>query len=607
MKIYTNSVDSEWYKQRLIGMVFVVMAAFSVLIVRLFYLQVIEGEEFRRLSENNCIRLQAIDPPRGLIFDRNHELLVDNRPSFDLSLIPKDTKNLKETLETLSKCIHTPPEELMAEVKRFKGQLSYKPILLKKDIGRDLLGAVEVHKYTLPGVVVDVRPLRHYIHEKSSSHLLGYIGEANTKEIESKLYPEIRSGDYIGKFGVEKVYENMLRGTRGGRQVEVNAIGQVVRVIDTVEALPGNNIALTIDLKLQQKAEELLQDKIGAIVALDPSNGEVLALANSPSFDQNIFVGGISSKAWQDLLANPHKPMVNKVTQGEYPPASTYKIVTALAGLEEGVININSEFFCPGFYRFGDRTFQCWRKGGHGHVNVLKALAVSCDVFFYQVGQKLGVERLAWYAKGCGLGAPTGIDLDRESGGLIPSVAWKKKRYGQPWHSGETLSIAIGQGYNLTTPLQMAVLIAAIANDGVRYKPIVLKSAIAPDGQPLAVGEPAITGRLPISQRTLSIVKKGLYDVVNSAWGTGKVVRLDTIEICGKTGTAQLVSRKAGERGIGDSDAKHLQPHAWFVAFAPYINPKIAVSVIVEHGSHGSSAAGPIARDLIKKYLLNEG
>lgn len=607
MKIYTNSVDSEWYKQRLIGMVFVVIAAFSILIIRLFYLQIIEGEEFRRLSENNCIRLQAIDPPRGLIFDRHHEMLVDNRPSFDLSIIPKDTKNIKETLETLSKCIHVSPEELMAEIKRYKGQLSYKPILLKKDIGRDLLAAVEVHKYSLPGVVVDVRPLRHYIHEQSSAHVLGYMGEASTKEIESNLYQEIRSGDYIGKFGVEKNYENMLRGERGGRQVEVNAIGQTVRVIDTVDAIPGNNVILTLDLQLQKKAEELLKDKVGAVVAMDPSNGEILAMVSSPSFDQNVFVAGISTKDWQALLNNPHKPMVNKVTQGEYPPASTYKIVTAMAGLEEGVIDINSEFFCPGFYRFGDRIFQCWRKGGHGHVSVLKGIAASCDVYFYQVGQKLGVERLAWYAKGCGLGMPTGIDLDRESAGLVPSVAWKKKRYGQPWHSGETLSIAIGQGYNLVTPIQMCVLIAAVANDGIRYKPTILKSVMTAAGNQIASGEPTIMGRLPISKRTLAIVKKGLFDVVNSPSGTAKGVHLENIEICGKTGTAQLVSRKAGEKGIGEGDPRHLQPHAWFVAFAPYKDSKIAIAVIVEHGEHGSSAAGPIARDLIKKYLLNEG
>jgi len=588
-------------------MVFIVMAAFAILVIRLFYLQVIEGEEFRRLSENNCIRLQSIDAPRGLIFDRHSEMLVDNRPAFDLSIIPKDTSNLNQTLETLSACIQVPPEELMAEIKKYKGDLSYKPILLKKDIGRDLLAAVEVHKYSLPGVFVDIKPLRHYIHKESAAHLLGYMGEASAREIGGLQYPEVRSGDYIGKFGVEKIYENVLRGKRGGRQVEVNATGQVVRVIDTVDAIPGHNVILTLDLPLQRKAEELLKDKVGAVVAMDPTNGEILAMANSPSFDQNIFVDGLTTKEWQDLLSNPHKPMVNKVTQGEYPPASTYKIVTAIAGLEEGVIDENTEFYCPGFYKYGDRIFQCWRKGGHGHVSVVKAISMSCDVFFYQVGQKLGIEKLAWYAKGCGLGLPTGINLDREAEGLVPTISWKRQRFGQPWHSGETLSIAIGQGYNLATPVQMVALIAAVANDGVRFKPTVLKSVITAGGKQVSSGEHKITGRLPVSKEVLDIVKKGLWEAVNTTSGTAWIVHLKTIEVCGKTGTAQLVSRKASDEGIGSDDPRHLQPHAWFVAFAPYEEPKIAISVIVEHGEHGSSAAGPIARELIKQYLLNEG
>ena len=596
-------MDLEWYKQRLIGMVFIIMAAFAVLVIRLFYLQVVEGEEFRRLSENNCIRLQSIDAPRGLIFDRHHEMLVDNRPSFDLSIIPKDTKNLEETIDTLARCIHVSPEELMDQVSRYKGHLSYKPVLLKKDIGRDLLAAVEVHKHSLPGVAVDIKPLRHYIYEKTAAHMLGYMGEASVKDINSRKYEGIRSGDYIGKFGVEKIYENTLRGERGGRQVEVNATGQVVRVIDTVNAVPGNNIILTIDLSLQQKAEELLEGSVGAVVAMAPKTGEILAMANSPSFDQNAFVVGLTTKEWQDMLSNPDKPMVNKVTQGEYPPASTYKIVTAIAGLEEKVIDENTEFYCPGHYRYGDRIFKCWRRGGHGHVNVVKAIAVSCDVFFYQVGQKLGIERLAWYAKGCGLGMPTNINLDREAEGLVPTVAWKRKRFGQPWHSGETLSVAIGQGYNLTTPLQMLSLIAAIANDGIRMQPSVLKSVNTAAGKIVSSGESKIIGRLPVSKETLDIVRKGLWDVVNSGFGTARIVRLKNVEICGKTGTAQLVSRKASEDGIGEDDPKHLQPHAWFVAFAPYVDPRIAVSIIVEHGEHGSSTAGPIARELIKLYL----
>ncbi|RPJ82877.1 MAG: penicillin-binding protein 2, partial [Deltaproteobacteria bacterium] len=414
MESFYKTADAEWYKQRLSGLMYFLFVSFTILMIRLFYLQIIEGEEYRRLSENNCIRLQGIDAPRGLIFDRNRNLLVDNRPSFDLSIIIRDAKPLEDTIDKLAQYINTPKKELMDIIRSKKGLASYKPILLKQNIGREMLAAIEVHLFDLPGVIVDIRPMRNYIRNQSASHLLGYLGQISPDELKSGKYLPARQGDFIGKFGIEKSFQNYLSGNRGGRQVEVNAVGQIVRVLETVKAEPGHNIYLTVDYALQEKAESLLQGVAGAAVAMDPSTGQVLALVSSPSFDQNNFITGISHENWNSLIKNPMRPMENKAIQGEYPPASTFKIVTAIAGLEEGVIDQNTTFFCPGYHQFGNRVFHCWKRGGHGTVDIIKALAQSCDVYFYQVGEKLGIDRLAWYAKACGLGVPTGIDLDHE-------------------------------------------------------------------------------------------------------------------------------------------------------------------------------------------------
>ncbi|MBW1835462.1 MAG: penicillin-binding protein 2 [Deltaproteobacteria bacterium] len=603
MESYYKTVDSEWYKQRLNGAIFCVLAAFAVLTVRLFYLQVIEGEEFRRLSENNCIRLYSLDPPRGLIFDSDNELLVDNRPSFDLSIILKDAKPVDQTIKKLAEYINVSVEEIKERIPKKRGLLSYKPIQLRQDIGRNTLAAIEVHKFDLPGIIVNVRPLRHYIHRGTAAHVLGYLGEINASELRSGSYSECRQGDYIGKFGIEKTYEKFLRGKRGGRQVEVNASGQIVRVLKTVDATPGHNILLTIDLDLQKKAEDMLKGKAGAVVAMEPSTGKILILASSPSFNQNAFVNGLTQKEWNALISNPMKPMINKALQAEYPPASTYKIITALAGLEEGVIDEETTMYCPGHYKYGNRIYRCWKKGGHGTVNVVGALAESCDVFFYQVGQKLGVDRLAWYANACGLGSVTGIRLENEEAGLIPTAEWKRKRFGVPWQGGETLSIAIGQGYNLATPLQMAVLTSAIATDGMIMEPLILESIETVEGENIKKWKVRMVGRLPVSEKTLEIVKRGLWEVVNTREGTASLVHLKKIGISGKTGTAQVVSRREDDVENDNDIPDALKPHAWFVAYAPSDNPEIALAVFVEHGEHGSSTCGPIARELIKAYL----
>jgi len=604
MTDYLKIADPEWFKQRVTGIVFCVFAAFALLAVRLFHLQVIGGEEYRRLSASNCIRLESIDAPRGLIFDRRGDMMVDNRPAFDVSVIPRDAKPVEETVGNLADLLHFTAEELMEKIREKRRLASYKPVLLRQDIGRNLLAAIEVHRYDLPGVVINVTPRRHYLYDQSAAHVLGYLGEISNEELSCGKFPDCRPGDFVGKFGVEKTFESVLRGERGGRQVEVNAKGQVVRVLQTVDARPGHNVYLTIDRGLQQKAEEMLRGAAGAVVAMDPGTGEILAMVSSPSFDQNAFVSGMTYDQWEALISNPNRPMENKAVQGEYPPASTYKIVTAIAGLEEGAIDEKTTFFCPGFYRFGNRVYRCWKKGGHGSVDVVRALAESCDVFFYQVGQRVGVDRLAEYATALGLGRPTGVALDHEADGLIPTSAWKRKKIGIPWQGGENLSIAIGQGYNLVTPLQMVGLVSAIGNGGIRYRPQILKRIENTQGEVVRSESPIEAARIEFSEKTMELVRRGLWEAVNTVGGTAFRSRWSAVDISGKTGTAQVVGRKEDETVDEQEEVvHHHKDHAWFVAYAPSEEPKIAVAVIVEHGEHGSSAAAPIARAMIQTYL----
>ncbi|RJQ81645.1 MAG: penicillin-binding protein 2 [Desulfobacteraceae bacterium] len=601
MRTYLQSVDSEWYNQRLVRVFVVVLVAFAVLTARLLHLQIIEGDALRRLSEINSIRLQDMDAPRGLIYDRGDHMLVDNRPSFNLYIILKDARPLDPTLHKLSLLLKEPVDELKGRILNSKKRGTYTPILLKEDIGRDMLAAIEVHKFELPGVQVHVTTKRHYIYTQHAAHLLGYMGEINPEELQCKPFEDCKSGDSIGKFGIEKAYESFLRGKRGGRQVEVNAIGQVERILKTVDAQPGHDVVLTIDWTLQQKAEEMLAGRAGAAVAIDPDSGKVLAMASSPSFDPNQFVTGIKREQWNDLISNPFRPLENKALQAEYPPASTYKIVTAIAGLEEKVIDARTTFYCPGHYKYANRHYRCWKRGGHGEVDVVRALAESCDVFFYQTGEALGVDRLAKYAKAFGLGGATEVNLDREGKGLIPTAEWKKRRFGVPWQGGETLSIAIGQGFNLTTPIQMAVLAGAVGKSGLRYKPYIVEKIKTADGQVVFQSSPEIAGGIQLHPTTLNLVHQGLWQVVNHPKGTAWQSRIKELDYSGKTGTAQVVGRREGD----EKDPERVIPkdHAWFMAYAPSINPKIAVAVIIEHGEHGSSAAAPVASAMIKTYL----
>ncbi len=599
-----HKIDQDWFRKRLIVLMLFVLLVFVLFAARLFYLQILRGDYYRELSSNNCLRKQRIEPLRGLIYDRNGRLLVDNRPSYDLQIVPNDVRSLEETARRLSELAGVEDFEIESIVLRNRGPYGYAPQVLKKDISRDLMAAVLSRSYEFPGVTIATSARRNYIYESLASHLIGYLGEISERELKEGVYPHKRGRDMVGRFGAEKAFETRLSGVPGVRIVQVNATGQVVRILDQEPAKAGHNLYLTIDFRLQQKAEKLLEEKNGAIVVLDPQNGDVLAMASSPGFMQNAFINGLTGKQWRALITDPDRPLRNKAIQGEYPPASTYKIITAMAALEEGVMGKNTKVYCPGHLRFGNRSYRCWKNQGHGNVDMIEAISESCDVYFYQAGKTLGVDRLAEYAKGSGLGDKTGIILEDESKGLIPTSEWKQRSIGIPWQPGENLSIAIGQGYNLATPLQMAVLTAAVANGGTLYKPNIMESIKSVQGSEVEESGPETAGRLPVAQESLEIIKKGLYDAVNSRKGTAYWhVRSDEIPISGKTGTAQVVGRRHDDLQEGETfDEKHL-PHAWFVGYAPSDGSGIAVSVLIEHGDGGASTAGPVAKEMVLSYL----
>jgi penicillin-binding protein 2 len=598
---YLNSPDGDWFNRRLKGTMVLIFIAFSVILVRLFYLQIIQGHSYRELSTNNRIRLQSLAPSRGLIFDSEGKLLVDNRPAFDLLIVPRDAKPLSETLARLSSFTGVPVDEMAALIAKKGGVNSSRQVVLKRDIGRDILAPVEVNSFDLPGVKVKVRPKRFYLNPGMAAHLLGYLGEINARELSSGQHPEASVGDFIGKFGAEKVMEQRLRGSQGGRQVEVDARGRVIRELKRVEPDPGKNIFLTVNTALQKKSEALLEGDVGAVVALDPRSGAVLAMASSPTFDQNDFVSGLSYAKWNLLKNDPGRPMENKATQALYPPASVYKIISSIAALETKVVDGRTHFFCSGRHSFGNRVYRCWKRIGHGSVSMVDAIAQSCDVYYYQVGERLGVDRLAFYSRSCGLGRPTGVELAGEAAGLVPTAEWKRRNRGANWLRGETLSLAIGQSYNLVTPIQMAMLIASVANGGTIYKPYILGKIETAEGELVSMTKPIQKGRLPASEKTLALVRKGLWATVNSRKGTGKIAAIPGVVVAGKSGTAQVISK--GETEPKKKSIRKFRDHAWFVAYAPVENPTIAVAVIVEHGEGGSTKAAPIARKVIETYL----
>jgi len=580
---------------------FVVVAIFIFLIlfVRLWYLQVIREQELRLLSENNRIRLINIPAVRGMIMDRKGRILADNRPSFDVMVTPEDVDDLQGLTETLSRFLKLPPGVIANKIQA-RDCPPFQPIAIKKDVSWEELGLIKTHQLDLPGVEIQIDPIRTYPYGSVAAHVLGYGGEINREELKEKKGYQM--GDWIGKYGVESTWERHLRGIDGGRQVEVDAVGREVRVIKEVQPVPGRNLYLTIDLDLQRYGEELLGKRAGVIIAMDPLTGEILAFCSSPAFQPAHFAEGISAQEWDQLISHPLHPLQNRGIQGLYPPGSVFKIVTATAGLEEGIITPATPVICTGIYYLGRREFRCWRSGGHGVTRFYRGVVESCDVYFYNVGVRVGVEKLSKYAQGFGLGRPSGIDLPGEKAGLVPSAEWKKERFGRPWYAGETVSMAIGQSYLLVTPLQLLNVISAVANGGTLFKPQIAKRVEDLDKRVLEEYPPQEIAKVPISPKNLGELREALVGVTKEDSGTGRGARIEGMEVAGKTGTAQVVRLKGGERQRAEDMPYALRDHAWFVAYVPAHKP-LAVVVLVEHGGHGGAAAVPLAREMIKRYL----
>ncbi|MFQ5673450.1 MAG: penicillin-binding protein 2 [Nitrospinales bacterium] len=607
MSLYQYKADvSEDVRKRIKIFAILVIVGFLGLWMRIWYLQIIKSQHFRGMSESNRIRLVSLPGYRGMMKDRNGETLVNIRPSFNLYIRPEDVKDLSKTLTALARKIDFDGDKAKQNLRKAR---PFQDVLVKADISRQEVAILEENKLSLPGVNLKVVPLRNYVYDDMASQTLGFLGEISRAKLENPRYANYRQGDLIGKDGLESVYENFLRGQKGYQEVEVDVSGRDLRVVNRLPPKSGNHLILTLDQRVQQTVERLMAGTpenpvSGSVVVMKAHTGEILAITSKPSFDPNRFATGISRAEWRDLVADAMHPLQNRAIDGQYPPGSTYKIITAYAGLQEKIITPETVIKCPGSFRLGRRTYRCWKKGGHGAITVYDALKQSCDVFFYTVGHHLGIDRLARYAGAFGLGRYTKINLTGEKPGLIPTSEWKKSARGESWLPGETISASIGQGYNLVTPLQQANLMAAVANGGILLRPYLVKRIEDPDGNVVEEFHPRVERRIDIQPETLTLIRDALRGVVNEPHGTARSARLKNVLVAGKTGTAQVVGMKKGDEELDKEEIPYrFRDHAWFIAFAPYERPEIVVSIIVEHGGHGGHTAAPIAREIMKTYF----
>lgn len=566
----------------------------AVLIGRAAYLQIYQGEYYAGLADGNRIRIVPSMAPRGTFYDRNGELLVTNRPGFSVSLLPLTAPISDDVIDRLSDLLKVPTDEIKTKI---AGHSGFNPIRIKTDVTPDIVSIIEEQKSQYPGVVIEVTPIRDYILKQEGAHTFGYVSEINDTELEKMKDEGYKSGDIIGKFGLEKVYDKELRGENGGQQVEVDVSGKPVQILGRKEPVPGDDLELTIDINLQQAAEKAVDEQLtqigahaAAAVVMNPRTGEILAMVSRPAFDPNLFAHGISSKDWNQLNNNPYHPMDNKTITGEYPPGSTFKIVTGTAALTEGVVTPDEQIFDSGHHWIipkGNADGEAL-----GWLNFRTALAHSDNVYFYEMGNRLGIDRLEKYARMFGLGAKTGIDLPYEATGLVANRRYKEKNFDDgEWYLSETFDAAIGQGFNLVTPLQAAMVMGEIAADGKRYKPHVVNRIIAPDGSVVKDFQPELLSQLDVPEEDIKLVQDGLHDVTK--YGTAaSSFRGFTVDIAGKTGTA--------ENSQG-------RDHGWFVAYGPFDNPNIVVAVIVENGGYGSQSAVPIGRKILEAaFGLNQ-
>jgi penicillin-binding protein 2 len=559
--------------------------------VSFWSVQVVHGDYYRGLAENNRLRKLPVRAPRGLIYDREGRLMVENIPSYDLLIDRSRALDLDDSVRFASRILDRPEEELRAALETARNQPAFKPALVAADLTLAQVGRFEAKSLEHPEFEVDVRHLRLYRHGPRVSHILGYLGEVSQAEIDS-AEGAYQPGELVGKKGVEKTYDLYLRGTDGERVAVVDSRGRVLEEYRRERAEPGKPLTLSLDLELQQEAARLMEDKVGAVVALDPRTGEIRALYSAPSYNSNLLARGVTQSQWQEIVEAPHHPLQNRATQNTYSPGSVFKAVMGAAALAEGVVTEHTRFHCGGATVIYNHRFRCWKQAGHGSVDLNAAIKGSCDIYFYNVGKALGIDRIARYSRMFGLGARTGIELDGEKAGLVPDPSWSLEVRKHPWYPGETISVSIGQGPILTTPLQIASMFAMIANDG---------RAVVPH---LKAGETMeAEGGLDLPQGALQPVRHGLWSVVNGPGGTAGRSRLrsDEIEMAGKTGTVQVVAQSTWK--MGESLPFELRDHAWFASFAPTENAELVVVVFVEHGGSGSGTAAPIAKAIHEKYF----
>ena len=578
-------VDEYAGRVKLLG--FFASLVIIVLLSRVFYLQIIDGEKYASLAEGNRIRIIKEIAPRGTFYDRNGKPLVLNRPNFIVTIIPRVEPVKEEVLARLSKLLNVPLEEIH---KKIEAQTSgFDPIYIKQDVSLDIVTIIEEQKHLYPGVIIEVQPTRDYILREMGAHMFGYVSEINDAELEKKKDDGYKSGDIIGKFGLERIYDQLIRGVDGGEQVEVDVSGKPVQILGLKEPIPGADLYLTIDKDLQLAAEQAVDEQLktvhanaAAVVAMNPQTGEILAMVSRPAFDPNLFARGISTKDWKKINDNPYHPMDNKAITGEYPPGSTFKIVTGTAALAAGRVTPEEKIFDAGYHWIIPKTNASGE--ALGYINFKEAMAHSDNVYFYEMGNRLGIDELEKYARMFGLGKETGIDLPYESDGLVASQAYKKRVYEEDWYLAETFDAAIGQGFQLVTPLQAAMVMGEIAANGKRYRPHCVSKIQTQDGKILTEFKPELTGELEVSPSVIRLVQEGLHEV--TTYGTGaSSFRGFPIPIAGKTGTAEN---------------PHGRDHGWFVGYGPFDNPNIVVAVVVEQGGFGSVSAVPIGKKILE-------
>jgi penicillin-binding protein 2 len=584
-------------RRRIVGLLAVLGLGFAAVGAQLLYLQVLSGEHLAQLSDKNRLRVRPVTAPRGILFDRTGLPLVDNRPAFILVVVPRDAPDLPAVVSRLAGLLRVPVADLRERLSRVPADSPW-PVRLARGLSLDDVSRIEEWKLDLPGVSVEVEPQRAYPSTHFAAHLLGYVREASEGDLE-RGRSRLRRGDLVGQSGLERLHDDVLRGRDGAEQIEIDAYGRPVRVLERQEPMAGALVRTTLDRRIQQAAEEALGDRTGAIVVLDPRNGDVLALVSHPAFPVERFSGPLDRETWLALVEDPTRPLLNRAVQGLYPPGSLFKVVVAAAALQAGVITPFDRLPCPRTWTFGNRAYHNWEDRDRGALTLKEAIEVSCNTFFYQLGLKVGPERILQMAGEFGLGRLTESGLPGERSGLVPTPDWKRRVLHDRWHPGDTVSLSIGQGLLTVTPLQMARMMAVVANGGTVWRPRLVERIESPDGVLLRREAETVQGHVELAPVVYEFLRQALVGVVEE--GSGKAARVPGVTIAGKTGTAQTREfRDETDRKRRDHD------HAWFAGFAPAEDPRVAVLVFVEKGGFGGQVAAPIAREVFKAIFLEK-